>query len=153
MAAEIQVRNGIHTGWACEQEPFEKMYERCTGNARTFDPRVFKLAPCGSRILLVREEEVTKVGHVIIPDTTALKNPPGAGYIIAVGDMVGAGTSPHPHGVRCDNPAELLYKRIIFGMFSGAEFHTQSYKDGGFATAYWLLTDRDVWFVDWGVEE
>ena len=148
------MREGIHTGYVCEQEWFTKRYERITGNARKFDPRVFEYSPCGSRLLLVRDEQVTKLGSgLIIPDNTTAKNPPGSGYVIAVGDMVGQGTSPHPHGIRLTSPESLLYKRVIFGMFSGVEYITQPYHDGGFCTEYWINTDRDLFFVDWSVED
>ena len=146
------VRDGIHVGYTCQHEPFEKMYLERTGSDRKFDPRIFNMSPCGSRMLIVREEAAETVGtsNLIVPKIVQERNPPGAGYIVAVGDMVGRGTAPHPHGVRCNEPSELLYRRIIFGMYSGNEFVTQPYKDGGFATKYWIMTDRDVWFIDWG---
>ena len=147
----ILVREGVHTGWMCKQESFENMYFERTGEPRTFDPRIFNLSPCGSRMLVVREKAPEEYGNtgLVVPETARQKNPPGAGYVVAVGNTVGMGSAPHPHGVNCENPGDLLYKRIIFGMFSGNEFITQPYKDGGYETTFWIMTDRDVWFVDW----
>lgn len=149
------LRDGISTGWVAEQEKFEENYELCTGKAVKFDPKIFSYAPCGSRILICREEAAETFGEsgIAIPQSVQQNEPPGAGYIAAVGDMVGSGTAPHPHGVRCNNPEKLLYKRVIFGQFSGREFITRSYADGGFKTVFWLLTDRDVWLIDWEPEQ
>ena len=146
------LRDGVSTGWVAEHKAFEENYEHCTGKAVKFDPQIFDYAPCGSRILVCREEAESELrgSGIQIPDSVQERNPPGAGYIAVVGDMVGSGTAPHPHGVHCKDPSKLLYKRIIFGMFSGKEFTTRSYADGGFKTAFWILTDRDIWFIDWG---
>ena len=146
---EVLVRDGVFSGYACKQQAFEEMYERRTGETRTFDPQVFKYGGCGSRLLLVRDKNVSEVGGLFVPDNIQQKNPPGSGFVISVGDMVGQGTSPHPHGIRCEHPSNLLYQHIVFGMFSGNEYITKPYRDGGFVTEYWVMTDRDIWFVDW----
>lgn len=148
---EYLVRDGISVGYIAEQTIFESHIFARTGERRSFDQRVFQMTPTGSRLMVVREKAPGEFGDtgIVIPESVQLKNPVGAGYVVSVGDMVGQGTAPHPHGVRCDSPRDLLYKRIVFGMYSGSEFITQAYRDGGFETVFWVLTERDIWFVDW----
>lgn len=149
--SEVLVRDGIIVGYACKQKAFQNLYFERTGDKREFDPRVFQMTPSGSRILVAREEAPEEFGDsgLIVPENVRQQNPPGAGWVIGVGDMVGKGTAPHPHGIRCLSPKDLLYKRIIFGMYGLNELVTQPYRDGGFETRFWVLTERDIWFVDW----
>lgn len=143
-------RDGIIAGWSGVPEVMENRL-KAAGQPGNLDPRVYDLALCGSRILLVREESEKEYGNILIPDSVRVKNPPGAGYVVAVGNTVGQGTSPHPHGISLDHPSDLLYHRIVFGMYSGSEFITNA-AEGGWQTHYWIMTDRDVWMVDWNSE-
>ena len=123
--------------------------ERVIGGHRSIDPAVFNLDVCGSRMLVIRDEPDATYGEskIIIPET-ARKDPVGAGWVVAVGSEVGVGTSPHPHGIRLEQPFEILGHRIVFGLWSGRELIVGP-RDGGFETEFWMLTDRDVLAVDW----
>lgn len=136
----------IHPGSTVNKKVFEEMLERKTGRAKKLDPRVYDLSMTGSRLLLIRDDPDEEYGGVIIPTTVAIKDPPGAGWVIAVGPLVGSGSSPHPHGVRCDEADDMLYKHIIFGMYTGSAFTTNP-TERGWHGLFWIMTDRDVWMV------
>jgi len=72
------------------------------------------IEPLADRILVkIKEEEETKIGSIIVPDTA--KEKPGEGVVIAVG----------PGRVSDDGkkiPLEVkVGDRILFGKFSGTE--------------------------------
>jgi len=72
------------------------------------------IEPLGDRILVkIKEEEETKIGSIIVPDTA--KEKPGEGVVIAAGPgRVGDDGKRIPLEVKAGD-------KILFGKFSGTE--------------------------------
>lgn len=142
----------IHHGYTVDSTIFEKLISKHAGKDRRLAPPVYDMPMNGSRMLIIRdlapeEYRMDEDGPpIMIPDTAA-KDPPGIGFVVSVGDMVGQGQAPHPHGIQCETPADMLYQRVVFGMWSGKEFRV-NFLQRGYECNFWVLTDRDVWMVD-----
>lgn len=137
-------------GYVANQEDIEIIISAAANRERKLDPRVFKLAFVGSRMLIIRDLPQEEFGSIIIPSSVAEKEPPGAGWIVAIGDKVGTGSSPHPHGVYVPDeayPSALLGRRVLFGMWSGKELNLNAVERGP-ETKFWVTTDRDIWAID-----
>ena len=114
---------------------------------RNVDPRIQYLQPTGHRLVVLKDLPVDESeGGILIPDTA--QEELGGGLVVSVGPLVGQGPAPHPVGLLCDTPQDLLYKHVIFGQWVGHVLKL-SVMDREFETKnYWVLTDRDIWMVD-----
>jgi co-chaperonin GroES (HSP10) len=117
---------------------------------RRLPPFLYQMSMLGHRLLVARDtrQERSK-GGIYIPRTTqeADQMSTGAGWVVAVGPLVGSGNAPHPVGLLCENPWDILAKHIFFFAYSGQVFKTSS-EDREFISQYMVTTDRDIQSVD-----
>ncbi len=67
----------------------------------------------------------------------------GAGFVIAVGPCAGQVGAPHPVGVLCAHPTDLLGTHVLFKQYSGTNLRI-SEEDSEFEGLLLVLTDRDL---------
>lgn len=136
----------------CNKETLEKLISIGVKVPRKLDPRIFKLYPAGARMLIVKDLPVEEYGDsgIVIPPIVAEKDPPATGWVLSVGPMAGIGQAAHPYGLQVHNPADLLYRRVMFGIHVGRTVRTD-FKSNLYETEFWLLTDRDIWVVDYNI--
>ena len=115
---------------------------------RTLDARVYELQLTGYRCLVGKDKADAMYKGLLHKPLRAVKeeeNEMGSGWIIAVGPLFGGGNAPHPTGVVCDDPRELLCKHVYFQMWAGKVFRTDD-DDGEFESkdSLIVMTDRDI---------
>lgn len=135
---------GILHGYSIDPALFEPIL------GRELDPRVYQLDLLGHRLLIARDtaEELHK-GLIAIPPAVAEREQweTGAGWVVAVGPFVGQGGSPHPVGLVCGHPKDVLGKHVFFFAHAGKVFKTDR-SEGEFTAGLVILTDRDIQAVD-----
>lgn len=67
----------------------------------------------------------------------------GAGWVLSVGPCVGQPGAPHPVGVLCTAPTDLLGAHVLFKQYSGTNLRISD-EDTEFEGNLLILTDRDV---------
>jgi hypothetical protein len=69
----------------------------------------------------------------------------GSGWVVSVGPLVGRTGAPHPVGVLCRHPSDLLGRLVLYQMYAGTNLRT-SQEDTEFGGQFSLvvLTDRDI---------
>ena len=116
---------------------------------RKLDPRVYTTTNMqGHRLLIARDTAEEMYKGVIAKPRAAIdreQNESGAGLVIAVGPLVGRADppAPHPTGVLCDHPTDLLGKRVCYFMYAGKVFRSED-EDSEFSAGLVIMTDRDI---------
>ncbi len=115
---------------------------------RDLPKELFEMSVCGHRALvgMDRADEMYK-GLIQKPKSAidAEQVAAGSGWVIAVGPLFGAAGAPHPSGVQCDDPRDMLGRHVYFQMWQGKVFRTDD-DDEEFSgkLSLVLLTDRDI---------
>lgn len=146
--------------FVCDTELLTEVIQGAThGASRLIDKKIEKMDITGARIVILRDvldtewtstPEDPTAPRIVIPATTAQKDPPGSGWVVSVGPAVGKNpmAAGHPYPVSLEHPVNLLYRHVIMGMYSGKELKTDNLRQGGFETDFLVMTDRDIWAVD-----
>lgn len=121
---------------------------------RPLPEAVFDVQMQGHR-LLVAQDKVSEMARGIIhkPKSTVdeEQRSSGSGYIVSVGPLCGQDGAPHPVGIVCDNPYDLLGKHVYYGMHAGKVFRTDDDdEEYGGKVHLIILTDRDIQGIDDG---
>jgi co-chaperonin GroES (HSP10) len=107
----------------------------------------------GHRLLVVPEpvSERTAGGVLFKPRSTVKRQEleMGAGWVIAVGPLVGQPGAPHPGGLMCLRPEDALGAHVLYKQYSGTNLKV-SEEDTEFEGNLIVLTDRDclAWTPD-----
>ena len=115
---------------------------------RTLDARVYELQMTGNRCLIGKDkaDDMYKgILHKPMRARQAEENEMGSGWVIAVGPLFGAGNAPHPAGVVCEDPRDLLCKHVYFQMWAGHVLRTDD-GDAEYESkdSLVIMTDRDI---------
>jgi co-chaperonin GroES (HSP10) len=140
---------GILHGYTLEPKDRDQFHLKI---GRILDPRVYQLDLLGHRILVAQDlaEEMYK-GVIAKPKRSVdqEQREMGSGRVVAVGPLVGDGNSPHPTGLVCAHPTDLLGKQVFYQMYAGKVFRTDDDdEEFGGVQALIILTDRDVQAVN-----
>ncbi len=115
---------------------------------RTLPNELFNMDLTGHRCLvgMDRADEMYK-GLIQKPKSAidAEQVAAGAGWVISVGPFFGAAGAPHPVGLQCKDPRDMLGRHVYFQMWQGKVFRTDE-DDEEFSgkLSLVLLTDRDI---------
>lgn len=125
-------------------EPLRKTLHEKLG--RELPAEVYVQQITGRRILVAPQPVDEKWGLLWKPRSTteAEKLQMGAGWVIAVGPLVGTAGAPHVAGsVLSDAPEDLLGRRILFKAYTGVALQMSKDEDewGGSLV---VMTDLDV---------
>ena len=111
-------------------------------------PDVWRHCPTGHRILVVPTPSTdTYKGLIVKPRSVQEREAmeAGSGCIIGVGPRVGKPGAPHPVGVECEDPRDLLGQFVIFRKMGGVNIETtEEDSEFGGKHALLMLTDRDI---------
>jgi len=115
---------------------------------RTLDSRVYELQMTGHRCLVGKDKADSMYKGVLHKPMRSVEdeeNEMGSGWIIAVGPLFGDGKAPHPTGVVCEDPRDMLCKRVYFQMWCGKVLRTDE-DDSEFESkdSLIIMTDRDL---------
>jgi hypothetical protein len=125
-------------------EPRRKILHEKIG--RELPDEVYQQRITGRRILVAPQPTDEKWGLLWKPRSTTEREKlqMGAGWVIAVGPLVGKAGAPHVAGsVLCDAPEDLLGHKILFKAFTGVALQMSADEDewGGSIVC---MTDCDV---------
>jgi len=134
-------------------EPTRKRLAEKLG--RELSPEIWEHQLAGHRVLIVPEPVAERTKGLLYKPRSAVEREQmemGAGWVIAVGPLVGAPGAPHPVGVCCDDPRDLLGRHVLYRSFSGVNLKTseEDHEFGG-QFALIVLTDRDILAVGDGL--
>jgi len=137
----------------CLDEPTRKRLHERIG--RELPSEVWEHSPVGHRLLIVPEVVSERTQGMLYKPRTAIDREAlemGAGWVVAVGPLVGAPGAPHPVGIVCEHPRDLLGKHVLFKSHSGVNIKTdQDDTEFGGKHALLVLTDRDILAVGEGL--
>lgn len=102
--------------------------EVLTLTGQLIDEDYFTHWPFGHYLNVVVDLAPAKYGDIILPDGGRERI--SAGYVIAVGPLVGTG-SPYPGGPSLNQPADLLGRRVVFGLSQGSVLRADLTERGG----------------------
>ena len=71
----------------------------------------------------------------------------GRGTVLAVGPLVGSPGAPHPVGIVCEDPRDLLLATVIFFAWAGKTLK-EGDMDAEFGGNLVVMTDRDIQCID-----
>lgn len=114
---------------------------------RELPPEVWDQQLTGHRLLVVPEPVSERIaGGLLWKPRSVQKRQElemGAGWVLSVGPCVGQPGAPHPVGLLCTQPADLLGAHVVFKQYSGTNLRI-SEEDTEFEGNLICLTDRDV---------
>jgi hypothetical protein len=110
------------------------------------NPRAFDFEPQGNRLLVIVDPVPERVGQIELPDSVKSLETMGQGWIVAAGPMAGTDV-PYPGGPIC-TPDMLVGRHIVFGAYAGKVLRFSLF-DREYKSRIVVMTDRDVWCVDW----
>lgn len=119
------------------------------------DARLFKLNTQGHRMIVLRDSvSQQRASGIYIPPAAAerIQDGMGRGIILAVGPLCGSPGAPHPVGISCGDPRDLLLAAVIFFQWAGKTLKSGDI-DSEFGGDVVVLTDRDVQCIDMWEEE
>lgn len=124
---------------------------------RELHPDLYRMHPQGHRLLVVPDpvSERTGSGMLYKPRSAQERQElmMGAGRVVAVGPLVGAAGAPHPVGLLCNHPADLLGRHIYYESYAGTTIRTnEEESEFGEKFSLVMLTDRDILAVDITIE-
>ena len=115
---------------------------------RQLHPDALTYAPTGHRVLILLDEVPDEYRGIKIPDEYKDHEKMGAGRVIGVGPLVGNGQCRFPGGPLC-TPEQLLYRHVIFGQYAGKPIRLDFVRDDKYMSQIIIMTEMDVWQVDW----
>lgn len=120
---------------------------------RELPSEVYEQILTGRRILVAPQPVDEKWGLLWKPRsaTEREKLQMGAGWVLAVGPLVGTPGAPHVAGsVLCDKPEDLLGCRVLFKAYTGVALQLEKEEDewGGSLV---VMTDCDVLAIQEGI--
>jgi hypothetical protein len=126
----------------------------CVANRAEFEtrcgqrvnPRAFEIEPQGNRMLVVVDPVPDRIGQIELPDSVKAVEAMGQGWVLSAGPMAGIDI-PYPGGPIC-TPDMLVGRHIFFGAYLGKVLRFSLF-DREYQGRVHVLTDRDVWCVDW----
>lgn len=114
---------------------------------RKLPDEVWEQQLTGHRLLVVPEPVSERVAGGLLWKPRSVqqreKLEMGAGYVIAVGPCVGQPGAPHPVGVLCVQPTDMLGTHVLFKQYSGTNLRISD-EDTEFEGNLIVLTDRDI---------
>lgn len=132
-------------GFVLTKDRHDALAERL---GRTLSDEVWSYAMTGHRVLIVPEPVSERHKGLLYKPRSAVDREElemGAGYVISVGPCVGQPGAPHPVGVLCEHPSELLGRRVLYRQHSGTIIKTtEEDTEFGGQFALIVLTDRDL---------
>lgn len=151
MASESR-ETGLLTGWKLPENRRKELYKLL---GRELSPEVWEYQITGHRVLIVPEAVSERTRGLLYKPRSAVEREQlaqGAGWVIAVGPLVGQPGAGYPGGVLCGNPQDLLGCHVVWSRYTGVNLKT-SEEDTEFGGNYSLLvmTDRDLLAVREGV--
>jgi co-chaperonin GroES (HSP10) len=148
------VEGGVLSGFVLSVSGIAELEKRI---GRSLPPELWTRHLTGHRILVVPEPVSERTRGLLYKPRSAIEREQlemGAGWVVAVGPLVGQEGAPHPVGVLCSHPTSLLGRHVLFRQYSGVNLKT-SQEDTEFGGPYALivLTDRDVLSVSSAEDE
>ena len=142
----------IDAGLLLDPELRPSLYEWL---GREMNPDVWEYRVTGHRVLIVPTPVSEKWKGILYKPRSAHEREAleaGSGCVIGVGARVGQPGAPHPVGVECDNPSDLLGRFVLFRQLQGVNLRTNE-EDSEFGGQHSLLvmTDRDILSVGGGL--
>lgn len=139
----------IRTGFVLPREQRLRLYYNIR---RALPGIVWEVNLTGHRVLIAQDKASEMARGLIHKPASTVRQEQreaGAGYIIAVGPMVGQPGAPHPVGLECTHPADLLGAHCYHASWTGKVFRTDE-ADEEFDTESHLviMTDRDIQALD-----
>ena len=139
----------ILSGCHLPAEQRERLY-KILGSS--INAEVWRYHITGHRLLVCPEPASrTYRGTILLPESAVERGKleMGAGWVIAAGPMAGTseGLVPHPGGILCVDPSDLLGVHILYRSHQGINIRTGD-DDTEFMGDLIILTDRDV--LAWG---
>jgi len=140
--ASLPTGGGLVEGFTLSLPLRERLARRI---GRELPPEVWAYHPQGFRLLVAPEPVSERVGLLWKPRTTIdrQKLQAGAGWVIAVGPLVGSGGNTLAGSVLCPHPSVLLGHHVLFKMYSGTDLRI-SEEEEEFSGSLLMLTDRDI---------
>ncbi len=140
----------IYEGYMLDPELRPSLYSWL---GREMQADVWNYAPTGGRVLIVPAPVSEKWKGILYKPRSATEREEieaGSGIVIGVGAQVGEPGAPHPYGVRCDDPRDLLGRYVLFRQHGGVNLRTNE-EDSEFGGHHALivLTDRDLLCLGW----
>lgn len=116
----------------------QKRFERHIGRKLPAD--LFKFAPWGHKMVVVREVPVRRIGNIHVPEVAVEKL--AEGWVLSAGPDVGFG------GV-CPYPRErLIGCNVVFGKYAGDDISVTTADplvDKEEESLYTIIRDSDIW--------
>jgi len=153
----------IEKSYIVEQEKFEAV------SGLKIDPRILLVAPQGHRLIVMVNPPPDTYGEIIIPQAVRDVEKGGSGWVVSCGPLCGVERVPHPgapiltplpmkkeeilaHVPARYCPGDLLYAQVIFGEWVGKAIRVDLLERS--TKSPWLLmTDRDLWAIDYNPKE
>jgi len=122
---------------------------------RTPNPDLWEQHVTGHRVLIVPTPVLETWKGILYKPRSAHEREQleaGSGCVVAVGSRVGKPGAPHPVGVECDDPRDLLGRFVLFRQLQGVNLRTsEDDSEFGGQHALIMLTDRDILSVGQGL--
>lgn len=117
----------------------DKLAKRLGVEPASLPDDLFNFYPWGSRVVVMRDEPIRKVGAVHIPTTAQYER--AIGTVVAVGPKVGCAAVGSSSPISRER---LVGCKVIFGKYAGQAIQF-SVTDDDFYTSFVILPEADIW--------